>query len=130
MEITAVIGIGIIGTILSVTLKGCRPELAVCAACATGLAVLFMIIPQLSEVMSEISALCESSAVNMSYFKTIFKIIGTAYLSQFASELAKDAGEGAIAKKLEFAGKISVLAMMLPIIKNLLDIILNTLTEF
>lgn len=127
MEITSIIGIGIIGTVLAVTLKNYRPELAVCSAAATGLAILLSVLPMLSEIISEISLLCAESQISVEYFKIIIKIIGTAYLTQFAAELAKDSGEGAIAKKIELAGKVFILAMITPTIKNLLGIILNTL---
>ena len=47
-----------------------------------------------------------------------------------ASETAKDSGEGAIATKLQFAGKTSVLVVMMPVIRNLITVITNTLMSF
>lgn len=127
MEITSIIGIGLIGTILSITLKNYRPELALCSAAATGMAILFSVLPILDGIIADISELCAASQISTEFFKVIIKIIGIAYLTQFAAELAKDSGEGAIAKKIELAGKIFILAMIMPIIKNLLGVILNTL---
>lgn len=130
MDVTSIMGIGIIGVILSVTLKNSRPEIALCTALATGIVIITSVLPQLVAVIDGISQLCSVSRLSGEYFKVIMKVIGTAYLTQFAAELAKDAGEGAIAKKIEFAGKVSVLAITLPIIENLMDIIFKTLTDF
>ena len=43
--------------------------------------------------------------VNTVYLKTILKIIGIAYIIEFASGIAKDAGQGLIASRIESAGK-------------------------
>ena len=130
MEITKIIGIGIIGTILSVTVRNYRPELGIGIAAATGIAIFAQVVPQLKNVLDELSMLCENTGVNPEYFKITTKIIGIAYITQYSGELAKDAGEGAIAKKIEFAGKISVVFLMMPVVKNLLSTIIDTLMAF
>ena len=111
-------------------MRNYRPELGICTALATGIAILAMIIPYLESAIGDIYSLCEKSEINIEYIKIVIKIIGIAYVTQFAAELAKDAGEGAAAKKIEFAGKVFMLALMMPVVKNLLNIIINTLSVF
>ncbi len=130
MDLTKVIGIGIIGTFLAITVKTYRPELAIGVALASGIAIFTIIAPEVIKVITDLERLSENSGINPEYFKAIIKIIGIAYITQYSSELAKDSGEAAIAKKMEFAGKISVLALMMPIVKNLLDAIISTLMSF
>ncbi len=127
MEITKIIGIGIIGTVLSVLVRTYRPDLGIGVAIATALAVLGMVLPEFSKLSDEIQEVIEKSNLDSNYLSVIIKIIGISYLSQFAIELAKDAGEGAIAKKIEFGGKISILILMMPIVKNLIDVIIGTM---
>ena len=74
--------------------------------------------------------MCETSGVDTEFFKVAMKVIAIAYVTEFASEVAKDSGENAIAKKLEFAGKTAVLTCMMPVIKNLTQVIMNTLMSF
>ena len=64
----------------------------------------------------------ENANVKTEDFKSIIKVIGIAYITQFSAEIAKDSGNGAIAKKIELGGKISVLIIMLPMIKNLSEV--------
>lgn len=130
MELTKIVGIGIIGVIAAITVKTYRAELGMCIALATGSVILWNVLPDISRVFSELSDMCEDSGVPQGYFSLIIKVTGVAYITQFSAELAKDAGERAIAKKLEFAGKVSVLCLIMPVVKNLLDIITNTLMSF
>ena len=127
MEITKIIGIGIVGTILSVLVRTYRPELSVGVAIATALAILGIVLPEFLKLSEEIADIIGNSSLDSGYLATIVKIIGISYLSQFAVELAKDAGEGAIARKIEFGGKISILILMMPIVKNLIEVILGTM---
>ncbi|MDU5020191.1 MAG: SpoIIIAC/SpoIIIAD family protein [Clostridiales bacterium] len=44
---------------------------------------------------------------------------------EFAIQICKDCGEGNIASKLEFGGKIIVMTMSFPILVSIIDMILN-----
>lgn len=130
MDITAIIGIGIVGTLLSVTVKSYRPELSLCISVATGVLIFLASAKGLGTVISEIQLMCENSGVNTEFFKVAMKVIAIAYVTEFASQVAKDSGESAISKKLEFAGKTTVLVIMMPVIRNLINVIMNTLMSF
>lgn len=130
MDIVAIIGIGIVGAILSVTVKSYRPELAICVSLATGILIFSAAADGLKSVIYEVEQMCESTGVDTAFFKVAMKVIAIAYITEFAAQTAKDSGEGAIAKKLEFAGKTTVLVIMMPIIRNLITVITNTLMSF
>lgn len=130
MEITALVAIGIIGTIAAVTVKSYRAELGVCVALAVGMVIFGRILPWLSQTVEELENLCKEQALITDYFKLIVKVTGVAYVTQFAAELAKDAGEGAISKKLELAGKTGIVCMIMPTVKNLLIVITDALMSF
>lgn len=63
--------------------------------------------------------------VNMVYLETILKIIGIAYIAEFASQITKDAGQSAIASKIELGGKILILAMAIPILTVMIETIIK-----
>ncbi len=130
MDITAIIGIGIVGALLAVTVKSYRPELALCISVATGILIFLASCEGLQDVISQMHQMCETSGVDASFFKVAMKVIAIAYITEFAAETAKDSGENAIAKKLEFAGKTAVLVIMMPVIRNLTQVIMNTLMSF
>ena len=121
MNIFSIASIGIIGAILSVTIKQTRPELALMTSLATGVVLLLYISDSLGNVINQFSQIIKKSGVNEEYFTIAIKACAIAYITEFASALCKDAGENAIAVKTEFAGKITILFLSLPIILSFLS---------
>ncbi|MHB8157554.1 MAG: stage III sporulation protein AD, partial [Desulfocucumaceae bacterium] len=56
---------------------------------------------------------------------TILKIVGIAYIADFGAQICRDAGEGAVASKIEFAAKIMVLVLAVPIVVAVLNSLLK-----
>lgn len=72
-----------------------------------------------------IESLAANANVNTIYVKTILKIIGVAYIAEFATQISKDAGLGAMAAKVELAGKILILTMAIPILTVLIETVIQ-----
>ena len=130
MDIFKIISIGVIGTFLSMTVRAYKAELGVLTALTTAFLLLFYTVPALNDVINGIKDLSENALVDGLYVKAIVKIIGIAYITQFSSELAKDANESLLSKKLELVGKISIIALMMPVISGLISAILDTVADF
>ncbi|NLI89564.1 MAG: stage III sporulation protein AD [Epulopiscium sp.] len=128
MEIVQIMSIGIIATILSLTVGKQNSTWSFYIRLATSLIIMFFIISQLAGVLSIASHLGERASINTPYLNIIFKIIGISYVSEFGGQLCSDAGESAIASKIEFAGKVMILATSAPVILALMDLITNMLT--
>jgi stage III sporulation protein AD len=71
--------------------------------------------------------LATNANLNMMYVETILKIIGIAYIAEFGAQITKDAGQGAIASKIELAGKIMILVMAIPILTIVIETIITLL---
>lgn len=127
MEILQIIGVGIIATILVVILKETKPEFAILVSIAAGVIIFTMIVPQLVYVVDTISGLSSRIDVNISYFNTILKIIGMAYLIEFAAQVSRDAGQDTIAMKIELGGKVLIMVLAIPILLALMDLIIKIL---
>ena len=54
------------------------------------------------------------------------KIVGVSYIAEFASHVCRDAGYGAVGSQIEIFGKLTVLAVSMPILTALLE----TLNDF
>ena len=76
-------------------------------------------------IMGMVERLAVNANVNTVYVETILKIIGIAYIAEFAAQITKDAGQGAIASKIELGGKILILAMAIPILSVLIETVLQ-----
>ncbi len=129
MDIFSIVAIGIIGAILSVTIKSTRPELALMISLTTGIVLLLYTSNTLGDVINQFGQIVSKSGVDEGYFKIALKSCAVAYITEFASALCKDAGENAIAVKTEFAGKITILFLSLPIILSFLTSISDLLDK-
>jgi len=85
--------------------------------------VLACAMPYLIRITEELSRMASSAGINSSYMRIVIKVIGISYLVCITAELCKDAGENAIAAKIELGGKLIILAMAIPIINSLLNLV-------
>lgn len=127
MAITRLIGVALVCAVIVVYLKNTKPELAFGAAAASSVILLLMIIAMLSGVFEFFESLTERSGLESGLIKTVLKIIGIGYLTEFSASLIEDFGSKAIADKLILGGKIVILVLSLPILKSMLDLIVSIL---
>lgn len=125
MEIIQIIGLGFIVTMLILIIKQQRPELAVQLALTLAAIIFLMVLGKLTVVLDLFRDLAEKANISQLYLNTILKIIGIAYVTEFGAQICRDAGEGAVAGKIEFAGKVLVMILAVPIIALVLDTIVR-----
>ncbi len=123
MEVIRIIGIGLIGGFISILLRTSRPEFSMMIPVVVTFTVIGWVMPYLSGIAAYLTALAESIGIDGGYMKAVLKMIGIAYLTSISAELCKDAGEGAIAAKIELGGKLIILALSIPIINSLLSLV-------
>ena len=127
MEIIKIVGIGFIVTMLILMLKKDRPEFAIQLSLTLTIIIFLIILNKVQVVLQLFYDLAEKANISMMYLNTLLKIIGIAYITEFGAQVCKDAGEGAIAGKIEFAGKVMVMVMAIPIIALVIDTIVKLL---
>ena len=84
-------------------------------------------IGQLGEVIDFTNDIANKANVDTVYIGIVLKILAIAYITSFCSEICKDSGAGSIGSKVEFAGKIMILGLAIPILMAVLDSILQIL---
>lgn len=114
MQIFKILGIAILGTTLAVMLRPLRPEASILVGIVTGLLVLLSAIAELTGLMDALRALFAEYGVDAGYIGTLLKIMGVAYAAQFGAQICTDAGESAIAGKVELFGRILIMAAAMP----------------
>ena len=121
----SIIGVGLIGVIISIILKNTKPEMAVFCSIATCLLLSSMVLELFVGVITKISTFIASLGVNTEIFSYLIKILGISYIVEFMIDIAEDSGSGAIANKIGLAGKILVASLSLPILFNLIEILMG-----
>ncbi len=125
MEIIKIVALGIIATILTVIVKQYKPEYGMHISIATGVIIFLLMISKLAAILEVIHELTNKLDMEVVYLKSIFKIIGIAYIAEFGSQVCRDCGESSIASKVEFAGKILIMVLALPILLSVLNLIIK-----
>ncbi|WP_180953480.1 stage III sporulation protein AD [Bacillus sp. T33-2] len=125
MEIIQIAGVALVATFLALILKEQKPNFAFLLIVFTGCAIFLFLVDQIYQIINMIHTLAANAKVNLIYVETILKIIGIAYIAEFASQITKDAGQGAIASKIELGGKILILAMAIPILTVMIETIIR-----
>jgi stage III sporulation protein AD len=125
MDIVQIVGLGFVVTLLILIIKRDRPEIAMQLSLALTAIVLLLMLAKINVVLNLFRDLAEKANINQLYLNTILKIIGIAYITEFGAQICKDAGEGAIAGKIEFAGKVMVMVLAIPIITLVIDTIVR-----
>ncbi|MEG0371593.1 MAG: stage III sporulation protein AD [Clostridium sp.] len=125
MEIVQIVTIGLIATIIVVFLKDQRPEMALQLSLATGIIIFLFMITKLTVVIQALQEIALKVNIDIAYLNIILKIIGVSYLASFGVEICKDAGQSSIAGKIEFAGKIIIISLSLPILMAVMDLVVK-----
>lgn len=125
MEMIQIIGLGFVVTLLILIIKQQRPEIAVQLSLALATIIFLMVLTKINVVLDLFRDMAAKANISPMYLNTILKIIGIAYITEFGAQVCRDAGEGAVAGKIEFAGKVLVMVMAIPIIALVLDTIVR-----
>ena len=113
--------LGIAGALLAVELKGLKGEYGIYLVAAVGLVIFFYGITKLKTVIETIRQVQSYIRLNRMYLEVLLKMIGITYIAEFSSGICKDAGYGSLGGQIEIFGKLSVLAVSMPILLALLD---------
>lgn len=122
------VGIALVGGIITVYLKTINPELAMMSLICTGIIIVVTAFTYLSETFDLFRKIAEISNVDQMLLKIIIKIVGIGYVIEFAAGILEDFGVKSIADKLVFAGKIIILTVSVPIFYALINILVGLVT--
>lgn len=125
--ITKIIGIGLIALVIVIILKQYRPEYAIYVSIIAGILILFLTIEKLSGIINLLQSISDKTYINKQFLGILLKITGIAIITEFAVSICADAGEKAITSKLEIGSKVIIIAMSIPIISSLLELIIEIL---
>ena len=115
--------LGVTGALLAVQFKNGKSEYGVYISIALCVMVFFSIMDRVGVVIFAIRDLSNQVLVKNGYLAILLKMLGVAYVAEFASSICKDAGHQTIAGQIEVYSKIAILAISMPVLKTLLETI-------
>jgi len=116
-------GLCVVASILCKVLEKNTKEISTVLSIITVALVVLSIVSKLSEINELINELFIKADINSEYANIIMKSAGICYITHIGSDTCRDCSENSLASVVELSGKITVLSLSLPIIKNLISII-------
>lgn len=127
MDIVSLSGAALLSGLLCLVVRQYKPEAALWISLACGVLLLTAAVAMLAPSVEVIARLTSSAGIDSSYAQVLFKALAVCYITQLSADCCRDAGESAIASKLELAGKAAVLVISLPVFTALAELVTELL---
>lgn len=115
--------IGIVAVMLAIMFKKGKEEYSLYIGITASFVIVFLGIGKLEVILDAIDRLQGYLKLNSTYIAILIKIIGITYITEISSSICKDSGYQAVAEQIELVGKLSILAISMPILLAILDTI-------
>ncbi len=107
---------------LSLMLRQYRPEYAVFVSLGCSVVALLWLLQGIAQILEGLEQLFEGAMLSGELIRVVMKCLGVCILTELAGQTCRDAGENAIAAKVELAGKVTLVLVSLPLFERLLGV--------
>ena len=129
MNLYMLAGAVVLAALLAVAVRQYRKELGAAVGLAAGLLLMLYAVVNLAPVLRAVRALADRAELDGTLFGILVRALGVCWLTQFAADLCRDAGEAAIAGKVTLAGKTMVLILALPLFQQVFETVFGLLSR-
>ncbi len=120
-----VVMIGIMAVLLAIPLKKDKTEFGMLLILTSCLLISALAVWRIRDLLSYLKSLQAYLGNGSIYIKVLFKMIAVTYMAELGANLCRDAGYAAVAGQIEFYGKLMLLAVSLPVLTSLFDVLLR-----
>ncbi len=82
---------------------------------------MMQLLPRLAQALEIFTLLAEKASLNQVYLGIILKIIAITYIGEFTAQVCRDAGQAAMATKIDLTAKVMIIILAVPVIAAILD---------
>jgi stage III sporulation protein AD len=125
MQLVSLVGIALIGAVICLILKQFRPEYAVAAALAVGAVILLAVCSAVTPILQAVESFSQLAQLQQEDLAALFKMVGLCWLTALGADVCRDAGQTALAGKVELAGRIAILLVVLPLFTELMQLAID-----
>ena len=122
MDLYAVCGFLLAALCVNLLRRRISPEYAPLTVAASGILLAVYFLREAANTVETLSDLAAQYGLG-GWFSLLLKALAIAVACQLTSALCRDCGESALAEKAELAGKLAILALTLPVVKQLLALL-------
>ena len=115
--------LGITAVFLALILQKEKSEFAMLLVLAAGMTLFTYILLRMQTIVSFLSDMLDYLPVDKTDLLPLLKMLGIAYIAEFSSSICKEAGYSAIAGQMELFAKLSIVALSIPELMYLMDVL-------
>lgn len=119
MNIIGIAGLALVSAVIAVMLRRYNQEYSIVISITAGVIILVQILANIAPAIRQINSLLAATQLPGEYALILFKTLGICFLAQFAADSCRDAGESALASKVELAGKLAIVILALPLFEKI-----------
>lgn len=123
MNVMKISVLAIAGVLLAVMQKNSKNEYSTYIALGTTVIVFFYVVSKIEIIINSINQIQSYVNINETYIKALLKIVGITYISELTASICKDSGYSSVAGQVEMFGKLSILAISMPVMVALMETI-------
>ncbi len=116
--------------VLALTVKSFKPELGMQTALAGGVLILGVCAAELTGTARTLREMLAGTGVDGGVISLVFKVTGIAFTAQIASDICRDAGESALASKVQICGRLMMVSAALPMLTELVLSVTRLIGDF
>ena len=119
---------GVAGTLLAIQFKSGKSEYGIYITVVLSLIIFFSVLGHIGTIVEAMKGIGRFIQMDQAYIGTLIKMLGITYIAEFSSGICKDAGYQTIASQIEIFGKLSILAVSMPILMALMEMVQDILS--
>lgn len=112
-------GIALCGAVLAALVKQYTPPFALLTAAVCGVVMLAVIARPFGEILHTLTAFLRAAGIDGDIYIPVVKAVGIAVVVRITSEICRDAGQSALASRLELAGTVAATAVCIPLMQQI-----------
>ena len=115
--------LGVVGTLLALQFKSGKSEYGIYVSLAVSLFLFLCMLSRLEIFVQTVKKIADYIKLDAGQMSILLKMAGVTYVAEFASGICKDAGYHNIAVQIEIFTKLTILAIGMPVLLALLELI-------
>lgn len=123
MSLAALSMVSVIAVLIAIKLNKINGEYSTLISIGACLFIIGFTITRLKGLVDYLEQILDYIHLDIVYFEIIMKMLGIAYICEFSSCICKDAGYSAVASQIELAGRVSMIAISVPVLFSVIDMV-------
>lgn len=121
MNPVTVLGIALLSVLCLSVLRGVSPEFAAVFILSAAALLFFLAVEPLREILSVLSDLSARAGVSADALSVVFRGLGIALLTRFASGVCVDCGLRSLGETVDYCGQVALALLALPLVSDLVQ---------